>query len=274
MRVTHRSAAASAALVLGLILPLAALAASGQADSWEFEAALYVYLPTMGGATNYPPEDGSDSISIDTATILDNLKLTFMGSFQARKGTWGVFTDLIYIDLGNTRTLSRGFEIGGQPLPADVTAHAEFDLKGWLWTLAATYRPVSSDQYSVDVLAGTRMLDITPKLSWQLAGNIGSVSPPDRSGTRESGGTNWDLIAGLKGRANLSANRTWFALYYFDVGTGNSRFTAQAMGGVGYAFQWGELAAAWRYIDYQMKSSDTLERLNFSGPMIAYQFRW
>ena len=273
MRTKHRSAAASAAIVCGLILP-AALTAREEANPWEFQATLYLYLPTLSGSTMFPPQGGSGGISIDDGTLLNNLKLTFMGSFEARKEPWGAFTDVIYIDLGNTRTVSQGFYIGGLPLPAEVTANAEFGIKGWLWTLAATYRPISTAQYTLDVLAGTRLLDITPKLSWQLGGNVGSVAPPDRTGTRESGVSNWDAIAGIKGRANLSADRRWFALYYLDVGTGNSRFTGQVMAGAGYAFQWGELLAAWRYIDYQMKSSDTVERLSLTGPLVAFQFHW
>jgi hypothetical protein len=273
MRMKRRSAAA-VSVFCGVIFPAAAFAVHEDADSWEFKATLYLYLPTLSGSTAFPPEDGSSGISVDTATILDNLKLTFMGSFEARKGPWGAFTDLIYIDLGNTRTVSRGFYIGGLPLPVDVTANAEFDIKGWLWTLAATYRPVSTVEHTLDVLAGTRLLDIKPKLSWQLSGNVGSVAPPDRAGSRESGVSNWDLIAGIKGRASFGPGRNWFALYYLDLGAGNSRFTGQAMAGTGYTFQWGELSVAWRYIDYQMKSSDTIERLNLTGPLVAYQFRW
>jgi hypothetical protein len=46
------------------------------------------------------------------------------------------------------------------------------------------------------------------------------------------------------------------------------------MAGAGYAFRWGELLAAWRYIDYQMKSSEQIQRLSFTGPLVAVQFRW
>lgn len=270
----NRSTAACAALLYGLILPAAAVAAAEEVKPWEFQATLYIYLPTLSGSTMFPPQDGSGGISIDDGTLLNNLKLTFMGSFEIRREPWGAFTDLIYINFGNTHTVSHGFDIGGLPLPAEVTANAEFDIKGWLWTLAATYRPISGGQYTLDVLAGMRLLDINTKLSWQLGGNVGAVAPPDRAGSRESGVSNWDAIAGIKGRANLSADGKWFALYYLDAGTGNSRFTGQAMGGAGYAFQWGEMLAAWRYIDYQMKSSDTIERLSLTGPLVAFQFRW
>jgi hypothetical protein len=267
-------AAALAAVLCGCVLPRAAIAATAASDPWEFQAALYVYLPTLSGSSVFPPEDGSDSIGFDTATLLNHLKMTFMGSFQARQGPWGAFTDLIYIDLGNSKTVSHGFSIGGMPLPATVTARTDLDIRGWLWTLAATYRPLSTAQYSLDVLAGVRYLDIRQKITWDLAGDTSGIAPADRAGSREATPSNWDAIAGVKGRASFGPDHKWFALYYLDLGAGGSRFTDQLMGGAGYAFQWGEVLAAWRYIDYQMKSEQRLERLSFSGPLIAVQFRW
>ena len=34
-------------------------------------------------------------------------------------------------------------------------------------------------------------------------------------------------------------NREWFVPYYADIGTGQSDFTWQAIGGIGYAFSGG-----------------------------------
>jgi hypothetical protein len=263
-----------AALFCGGMLPRLASASGEGANPWQFEAALYVYLPTLSGSSAFPPEDGSDGISIDTSKILENLKMTFMGSFQARHDPWGAFTDLIYIDLGNSKTVSRGFSIGGMPLPSTVTANTDLDIRGWLWTLAGTYRPVSTEQQSLDVLAGIRLLDIREKITWQLGGDTTLIPPPDRAGFREATPSNWDAIAGVKGRITLGPDRKWFALYYADLGAGQSKFTTQLMGGGGYAFHWGEVLAAWRYIDYQLKSGENLERLGFSGPLVAVQFRW
>lgn len=269
-----RCAATVAAILCGYVLPGAVNASEEEVNPWTFQAALYVYLPTLSGSTAFPPEDGSSGISFDTSTLLEHLKMTFMGSFQARQGAWGAFTDVIYIDLGNSKTVSQGFSIGGKPLPGSVTAHTDLDIRGWLWTIAVTYRPLFTSQSSLDVLAGTRLLDIQQKLAWQLGGNIGDFAPPDQAGAREARVSNWDAIAGLKGRASFGPERRYFALYYLDAGAGNSRFTSQLMAGAGYTFQWGEVLAAWRYIDYQMKSGEQVERLNFTGPLIAVQFRW
>ena len=62
--------------------------------------------------------------------------------------------------------------------------------------------------------------------------------------------------------------------YYLDLGTGNSQFTWQAVAGVGYSFSWGELFAAWRYIDYDFKSGKPIQSLSFNGPAIGVAFNW
>ena len=48
----------------------------------------------------------------------------------------------------------------------------------------------------------------------------------------------------------------------------------QAMLGVGYAFGWGDLTAAWRHLDYDMKPGKAIESISFDGPGIAATFRW
>lgn len=66
----------------------------------------------------------------------------------------------------------------------------------------------------------------------------------------------------------------WFVPYYFDVGTGNSNLTTQIMTGIGHSFRWGDVRAAWRYIDYRFKSGDLVDSLSFNGPMVGVAFRF
>jgi len=56
--------------------------------------------------------------------------MAFTGALDGRKGQWGVFSDVLYVDLGNTKSATRGLGIGGRPLPADVGAHPTLRLKG------------------------------------------------------------------------------------------------------------------------------------------------
>lgn len=242
------------------------------ADEWRFEASLYGYLPKIHGTTRFPGFAGD--VTVDTSAILDHLKFTFMGSLEARRGTWGAFTDILYVDLGGSKQLIRGFGLAGSGLPAGAFASGSLDVKATLWTLAGTYRAIAQPGASLEVLFGVRLLDIRQTLDWQLAGNIGTVAPALRGGERETSQNVWDGIVGIKGRVSLSGDRRWFLPYYLDVGTGQSDYTWQAMTGIGYAFQWGDVIAGWRYLDYRMKGGRPIQDMGLSGGLLAVAMRW
>jgi len=265
------SAPAMAVLCIAAVLS-PATASAQDAERWQFTGSLNLYLPTISASTAFPPPaTGGSSASID---ILENLKFTFMGSLEGRKGPWGAFTDVVYIDLGTSKAGTRALQIGGVELPAGVAADTSYDLKGWSWTLGGAWRAVSKPSYVLDVIAGTRLLDIQQTLDWTLSGNIGPVALPDRTGARESRLRNWDAIVGVKGRYTFGDMGKWFVPYYLDVGTGNSDFTTQAMTGVGYTFGWGEVLGSWRYLGYNMKPGQSLQDLSFNGPMVSAVFHW
>ena len=64
----------------------------------------------------------------------------------------------------------------------------------------------------------------------------------------------------------------WFVPYYFDVGTGASQLTWQAIGGFGYTFHWGEVICVWRYLDYHLSKNSA--SLSMNGPAIGVAFHW
>jgi hypothetical protein len=265
-------AAALAAFFLGAAL--SSNAGAEASEAWQFDGLLYIYLPTIGGTTTFPPPVGGSSVSVDAAKILDNLNMAFMGSLGVRKGPWGAFTDVMYMDLGNTKSATRSLTVGRDQLPVGASANATLDLKATVWTVAGSYRISDNSRTPVDVFAGARLLDIKESLRWQLSGNIGSVPLPDRAGNPGASLANWDGIIGVRGRYALDADQKWFIPYYLDFGMGSSDQTVQAVGGVGYAFEWGDVTVAWRYLDYKMKDSSKIESLNLSGPIIAAAFHW
>lgn len=242
-------------------------------DQWQFRASIYGWLPDIGGNTTFPAGTGT-SINVSSDKIIDTLKFAFMGTFEAQKGRWGAFTDVIYLDVGGSKSGTRDLTVGNVTLPAGVTAEAQLDIKAWVWTLAGTYRVVSDPGFTMDVLAGARLLDVEEKLGWQFSANLGGIAPPPRIGNSELKENYWDGIVGVKGRLAFGANREWFVPYYVDVGTGDSDLTWQGVAGIGYAFRWGELFAAWRYLDYSFKSGSKIEDVNFNGPAIGVAFRW
>ena len=50
--------------------------------------------------------------------------MTFMGSIEASNGRWGMFTDAVYMDIGNTKSGYRDFTLGGSALPAGAARRA------------------------------------------------------------------------------------------------------------------------------------------------------
>jgi len=118
------------------------------------------------------------------------------------------------------------------------------------------------------------MLWRQPTLNFGVTTNVGPIAGPQRTGSLEVTGRNWDAIVGAKGRAGFGANREWFVPYYVDVGTGQSQLTWQIAGGLGYAFSWGEVVGMWRYLDYNTKSGHTLNDLTINGPLLGVAFSW
>jgi hypothetical protein len=265
-------------LVTSLVIPallVPGISAAQQYDAWKYEASIYFFLADVGGRVTFPPTGASKDVSVGIDEILDKLEFGFMGSFEARRGRWGVLTDLAYMSVGNTQAGSKALSIGQVGIPADVNANLTFDLKLLVWSLAGTYALIADRNHTLDALAGTRMLDVRTRVDYSLTGNVGPIALPDRSGAREVSDKNWDAIVGVKGRAGgLGADGKWYVPYYVDIGTGESKLTYQAMAGIGYQFGWGDVVASWRYLAYEMKSGKLIEQLDFNGPQISAVFRW
>jgi hypothetical protein len=260
------------------ILPTVALAepvaiSATREDTWQFAAFVYGYYPSIGGQLTFRNGQSSD-INIDPNVITNNLKFAMLGSFEARKGEWGMFTDVMYMDLGAFKSRFHDMTIGGVGLPADVSASANLDLKITIWTMAATYRIVQAKDAALDVFAGARLLDFKEELNWTLNGNIGQIPLPGRAGDQSSKNHFTDGIIGIKGRVAFGNELKWFVPYYGDIGTGDSDVTWQAMAGLGYAFSWGEVIGGWRHLDYKFKSDLNDDSINLDGPMLGVAFHW
>jgi hypothetical protein len=271
--------AAAAAFVSATVMPNLAVAdpvateATRGNDDWQFAALIYGYYATIDSKATLP-NGSTSSVTINASDLVNNLKFGGMGTFEARKDHWGVFTDLIYMDVGKFKSQFRDFTIGNIGLPADVSASVNFDLKSVVWTLAGTYRVVASQNAVLDVIGGARLLDAKVSLDYTLNGNIGPIPLPGRAGNLSTKKDYVDGVVGLKGRIAFGTDLKWFAPYYGDVGTGDSDLTWQIFGGLGYAFKWGELLGGWRYLDYKFKSDSSIDSLSLSGPMLGAAFHW
>jgi hypothetical protein len=263
----------AAIAVVAALLPFHAHADSTAGD-WQWDATVYMYLPSIGGETSFPPSGDGPSVDVSADAILDSLNFAFMGALGARKGPWGVATDVIYLDLGSSTKGTRDFGLGQVDLPASVDADLRLDITGWLWTLTGSYALVQQERVSMDVLAGVRMLDLEEDLRWQLNGDISSLPLPGRSGTGSAQATQWDAIVGVKGRASFGAEGNWYVPYYLDVGTGDSDLTWQGMLGLGYSFDSIDVVGVWRYLDYDLGDDSSVTSIDFNGPALGVTFRF
>ncbi len=274
---TRSSLVTAAIIAITAAVPAQAHAEDAKND-WQYTVTIYGWLPAIDGHLNIPEKapgvGGGTPVSVDASKILDALNFTFMGMFTAEKDRWGVATDIIYLDLGASQKRSKDFAFGPENLPAGVTGRGDLGIRGWLLTLDGTYRVVDNADHPVVLFAGARMLDLTSDLNWKLEGNVAGIPVGQRSGRGSVGDTLWDGIVGVKGRANFGKDKKWFVPYYLDVGTGDSQVTWQWFTGVGYAFDWGDLVAVWRYLDYNMSSGDAIEDLNMQGGAIGVTFRF
>jgi hypothetical protein len=194
-----------------------------------------------------------------------------MGTGDARKGNWSVFTDFMYVDLshngGQVRTITGSNGIVEIPINIDT----QTGLENTLWTLAGAYSVHHDATWSMDAFLGARYFDARPSVNWNLSGPLGLFPKSGRFAERT---TFWDAIVGVKGRYDFGTS-PWFIDYYADVGTGEADLTWQALAGAGYAFSWGDVGLSYRYLAYSPGSGAKVVRdLALYGPALGVRFHF
>ena len=117
-------------------------------------------------------------------------------------------------------------------------------------------------------MAGFRYLTMDGDLTLELQGADGRFSRRHKVSMDQD---TWDGIVGVRGEI-LFPDTHWFIPYYLDVGTGDSNWTWQALLGVGYRFNWGEVTVAMRSLSYDFDKNDA--DLTLVGPGLGVGFRW
>ena len=59
-----------------------------------------------------------------------------MGSIEGQRGKWGLWTDVIYLNVDGSKSATRDFTIGRAAIPAGVDLNADLEIKAWVWSLA------------------------------------------------------------------------------------------------------------------------------------------
>ncbi len=255
--------------------------AQAQSDEWAFSVTPYLWLPNVNGTLKYsapPGLAGKPSVETGPNDYLQNLSGVLMLSGEARKGTWAVFSDLIYLKFDSEDSTVRTIDFlsaGSNPVNTTLDVGTTSQLKGWAWTLGTSHTIVSGPHGTLDLLGGLRYLDISASTDWRLSATVngpgGAVFPG--TGRVAAGTTLWDGIVGVRGRARLGSSQ-WSMPYYFDIGAGSSVLTWQALAGIAYGFSWGDVMLAYRHLYYDQADDKLLQDFEFSGPALSATFRF
>jgi hypothetical protein len=242
---------AMTASLLVMAVPVGA-ADSRSRDEWQFDAAIYLWAAQM----DITPEN-SDNIKITFSDIINNLDMTFMGAFGARKDKLSLLADVIYMDLSDTKKGSR------KVLNQTINGKVDAEMESWIVTLAGGYNILDTGKYSMDLLAGGRYIWVEVPLKFD-------VGPVQRKAAPS--GHIWDGIVGVRGKADLT--RQWYLNYYLDGGAGqNSSTTYQGLVGLGYQFKKFDAGFGYRYLKWDIDDGQ-LEDLTIKGPYAGVRFRF
>ena len=212
-------------------------------DAWTFRAVIYMWGPQITGSATFPGGNAA-SFGMDFGEILDHLKMTGMGTLEAQKGPWGAFTDVVYMNVGGTKTRTRDGTIDGVPIPVGVTLNTGMDLKSWVWTLAGSYRVQATAESEMDVFAGARMFTIEPRLTYDFSADVGPFVGPGRTGARIGQGKGLECDRRRQGSRRLRRqSRMVHPVLRSTSEPATPISPGRASAGIGYAFHWGDAIA-------------------------------
>lgn len=234
-------------LVIASITVHQAWAIEGSNDEWNFDGALYLWMPDI----DLEDSEGESS-TISFNEIVKNLDLVFMGHLGGQKGKLGFLIDTIYLDMSESEK--------DEIVPGVV--HNKTEIENIIITPAMTYRVVDDDQFNLDILGGMRYLYMDINLKFNVLPDSGDD------------GSSYNGIVGFMGNVKLDQN--WRIPFYYDVGKGDSELTYQAYTGINYSFSSFDLSAGYRYMKFKFDDDDdfgsVLNNLVVKGPIVGAKF--
>jgi hypothetical protein len=112
------------------------------------------------------------------------------------------------------------------------------------------------------VLAGLRYFDLSAKISLSSS----TLLP---AGRQESGSAGWtDAFIGVRARQRFAEK--WTLLGYLDIGTGGSKYSYQAIAGVGWdASKMIAIELGYRLLAEDYDTTDLLYDVRMAGPYLG-----
>lgn len=194
-------------------------AAATPADSgWRYEGTPYLWAAGVSGTTRVGTRLPAVHVDASFSDLVDQLDVGLMGTFEARKGRWGVVFDGLYMKLS----------ADVEPLVPERSGTNTAELKETLLQIAGAYRVFDDAVTAVDVLAGARYTNLEVELNL-----VPTALRP--LGRERSGNVDWtDGFVG--GRVLHKLSDRWSLVGYADLGGGGTDKSWQLIAGANYRF--------------------------------------
>jgi hypothetical protein len=269
-------------LVVSMLVGLGLAGQSMAANSdpwdgqWHTTFTPYIWLPTLDGTLNSRvPRDqgGSFDVELGPNDYLTNLNFALMLAGDVRNGDWTIGADLDYLDLSANESHIK--QVGGTVLPPrERSTDIDVDFKGTVFTLYGGYTLAHGGGSNLDVIVGARGLWLSTDVKWNLASSVeGGDFTFAAIGSSSRDKDFIDGIIGIRGRVALGEGR-WYMPYYLDIGTGSTDFTSQAVIGVGYAYDWGDIEFGFRHLGYDQGNDKLLQNVQLNGFAFGASFHF
>lgn len=221
-------------------------------SGWTFAIEPYFWAAGMDGTIG---QFGLPDVEVDAtfSNILKNLTFGFMSLAEARNGAFGVFGDVMYVEL----SANDGVNVRRINADVDVTSQT------FTTMLAGEYRLIDEPGGSLDLLAGGRL--------WWVSTDVDISGDLNISG---SDSATWvDPMVGLKGRVYVTPEfyiGAWGMVGGFGV---SSDFAWDALGGIGYAISDSvSLVAGYRALGVDYEQGDFTFDVVEHGPILGAAF--
>jgi hypothetical protein len=224
-------------------------------EGWRVTVTPYLWVSAVDTKVTDPSSGQSVKSSASFGDLLDDLSFAFIGKGEVQYQRTGVLADIVYLKLETKHTLDR-------PLLPPIEAKA--DLATTIFTTAAFYRLVETDQLNFDLLGGLRYVKAELDLDFQGV-RAGLGRDASRSGTK--------AIVGVRATQRIGT-RSSLTGYGDFGGFGGSTTTWQLY--ATYNYQWTEklmASAGYRYLAIDIDRNVSTD-IDISGPLLALTYRF
>ncbi len=236
------------ATILALCAP-SSFAASGD-SGWTWTATPYIWATSIKADFNdsAPVSDPSP----DFSDIMDKFDGGFLGHLEAQSDHWGMYADVIYLGLADTRDRPN-FSI-------------DADLDSTIFEVAGVWSPDDTRYQGFEVFAGIRYFDVELKLD---------ANPVNPSLSGRNTGFNKSFTDALIGaRYTVPLSDKWAMSMRGDASFGDTEGSWSASALLRREMGSGALVFGYRYLNVELKPGADSFDLTLYGPEIGYAFVW